>query len=252
MRLGVGAVLAVDGHAVAPGDEADDLVPRHGGAALGELHQTVGEALHHDALLALDLPGQGGPGFLGGSGLLSGTGGGLLGGLGHGGGPVDLKQLVPDPVHRLQGRQAPVADGGVHLVQGLEADPLEVINLPAGATPIDFAYSIHSAIGNTMVGAKINGRMVGFDYQLHNGDVVEINTSKSAHGPSRDWMKIAKSSEARSKIRQWFKRERREENIAQGRASFEAELKHVGLTMSQITASDVLPSILKRVSFQSL
>ena len=128
----------------------------------------------------------------------------------------------------------------------------DVINLPAGATPIDFAYSIHSAIGNTMVGAKVNGRMVGFDYQLHNGDVVEINTSKSAHGPSRDWMKIAKSSEARSKIRQWFKRERREENIAQGRASFEAELKHVGLTMSQITASDVLPSILKRVSFPSL
>ena len=128
----------------------------------------------------------------------------------------------------------------------------DVINLPAGATPIDFAYSIHSAIGNTMVGAKINGRMVGFDYQLHNGDVVEINTSKAAHGPSRDWMSIAKSSEARSKIRQWFKRERREENIAQGRTSFESELKHVGLTMSQITASDVLPSILKRVSFQSL
>ena len=128
----------------------------------------------------------------------------------------------------------------------------DVVNLPAGSTPIDFAYSIHSAIGNTMVGAKVNGRMVGFDYQLHNGDVVEINTSKAAHGPSRDWMKIAKSSEARSKIRQWFKRERREENIAQGRASFESELKHVGLTMSQITASDVLPSILKRVSFQSL
>ena len=94
--------------------------------------------------------------------------------------------------------------------------------------------------------------MVGFDYQLHNGDVVEINTSKAAHGPSRDWMKIAKSSEARSKIRQWFKRERREENIAQGRASFESELKHLGLTVAQITAPDVLPSILKRVSFQTL
>ena len=128
----------------------------------------------------------------------------------------------------------------------------DVINLPAGATPIDFAYSIHSAIGNTMVGAKVNGRMVGFDYQLHNGDVVEINTSKAAHGPSRDWMKIAKSSEARSKIRQWFKRERREENIAQGRASFESELKHAGLDVHQITDPAVLPVLLKRLRFQSL
>ena len=128
----------------------------------------------------------------------------------------------------------------------------DVINLPAGATPIDFAYSIHSVIGNTMVGAKVNGRMVGFDYQLHNGDVVEISTSKAAHGPSRDWMKTAKSSEARSKIRQWFKRERREENIAQGRSSFESELKRSGLTISQVTAPDALPNILKRVGFQTL
>ena len=128
----------------------------------------------------------------------------------------------------------------------------DVVNLPAGATPIDFAYSIHSVIGNTMVGAKVNGRMVGFDYQLNTGDIVEINTSKSAHGPSRDWIKLAKSSEARSKIRQWFKRERREENIAQGRAAFESELKHAGLTMSQVTESGVLPIVLKQSGFQML
>ena len=128
----------------------------------------------------------------------------------------------------------------------------DVVNLPAGSTPIDFAYSIHSAVGNSMVGAKVNGRMVGFDCQLHNGDIVEISTSKSARGPSRDWINIAKSGEARNKIRQWFKRERREENIAQGRASFEGELKHAGLNVSQVTDPAVLPAILKRVRFQSL
>ena len=128
----------------------------------------------------------------------------------------------------------------------------DVINLPAGATPIDYAYSIHSAIGNSMVGAKVNGRIVGFDYQLHNGDIVEINTSKSAKGPSRDWMQIAKSSEARSKIRQWFKKERRDENIANGRAAFEAELKHAGIPMSAVVAPDVLERVLKPTSFNTL
>ena len=128
----------------------------------------------------------------------------------------------------------------------------DVINLPAGATPIDFAYNIHSAVGNHMTGAKVNGRMVTFDTPLKNGDIVEVITSKSAHGPSRDWMKICKSNEARNKIRQWFKKERREENIATGRASFESELKHVGLSLAAITAEDVLPFILKKVRFGTL
>ncbi|MBE6972077.1 MAG: bifunctional (p)ppGpp synthetase/guanosine-3',5'-bis(diphosphate) 3'-pyrophosphohydrolase [Ruminococcaceae bacterium] len=128
----------------------------------------------------------------------------------------------------------------------------DVINLPAGATPIDYAYSIHSAVGNHMVGAKVNGRIVQYDYQLRNGDVVEVLTSQSARGPSRDWIKIARSSEARSKIRQWFKRERRDENIAAGRASFESELKRSGVTIKELTAEENLPAMLKKLSYNTL
>ncbi len=128
----------------------------------------------------------------------------------------------------------------------------DVQNLPAGATPIDFAYAIHSAVGNSMVGAKVNNRIVTFDHILKNGDIVEIMTSKSAKGPSRDWMKIAKSSEARSKIRQWFKKEKREENIANGRSSFEQELKHAGLSMRDVTDQENLPLLLKKVTYGSL
>ena len=128
----------------------------------------------------------------------------------------------------------------------------DVKSLPAGATPIDFAYNIHSAVGNGMVGAKVNGRMVPYDTPLKNGDIVEVLTSKAAKGPSRDWLKIAKSNEARNKIRQWFKRERREENIATGRALFEAELKHMKIPMTAITAEDVLPHILHKVRFGTL
>ena len=128
----------------------------------------------------------------------------------------------------------------------------DVQNLPAGATPIDFAYAIHSAVGNRMIGAKVNNRIVTLDHVLKNGDIVEILTSKNAKGPSRDWMKIARSSEARSKIRQWFKKEKKEENIANGRAAFEAELKHCGLTIRMVTESDILPTLLKRVSYPTL
>ena len=128
----------------------------------------------------------------------------------------------------------------------------DVQNLPAGATPIDFAYAIHSAVGNRMVGAKVNNRIVTLDHVLKNGDIVEIMTSKNAKGPGRDWMKIAKSSEARSKIRQWFKKEKKEENIVNGRSAFEWELKHCGLSMKDVTDPDLLPTLLKKVAYPTL
>ncbi len=128
----------------------------------------------------------------------------------------------------------------------------DVINLPAGATPIDFAYNIHSAVGNSMVGASVNGRIVTFDHVLQNGDIVEVRTAKNAPGPSRDWLNIAKSGSARTKIKQWFKKERREENIERGKAMFEAELKNKGLSLEDITEEEVLPLLLKKVAYPNL
>ena len=128
----------------------------------------------------------------------------------------------------------------------------DVQNLPAGATPIDFAYAIHSAVGNRMIGAKVNNRIVTLDHVLKNGDIVEILTSKNAKGPSRDWMKIAKSNEARSKIRQWFKKEKRDENIANGRSAFDAELRHCGIAMKDVLDPEFLPVLMKKVAYPTL
>ncbi|MBQ7566659.1 MAG: bifunctional (p)ppGpp synthetase/guanosine-3',5'-bis(diphosphate) 3'-pyrophosphohydrolase, partial [Oscillospiraceae bacterium] len=128
----------------------------------------------------------------------------------------------------------------------------KVISLPAGSTPIDFAYAIHSAVGNSMVGAKVNGQIAGYDQPLKNGDIVEILTSKSAKGPSRDWLNICKSNQARVKIKQWFKKERREENIARGKLSFEAELRRTGFDPAVLQHKELRDALLEKLSFDDL
>ena len=126
-----------------------------------------------------------------------------------------------------------------------------IVSLPAGSTPIDFAYAIHSGVGNAMIGAKVNNRIANIDTKLRNGDIVEVLTSKSAKGPSRDWLTICKSNQARTKIKQWFKKEKREENILHGRASFEAEMKRVGLPLTALADPELEPHLLKKLAFDS-
>ncbi len=127
----------------------------------------------------------------------------------------------------------------------------KIVSLPAGSTPIDFAYAIHSGVGNALVGAKVNNRITNIDTPLTNGDIVEIITSKSAKGPSRDWLNICKSNQARTKIKQWFKKEKREENVAHGKSSFEAEMKRLMLPLSAISDPELAPQLLKKLSFDN-
>lgn len=128
----------------------------------------------------------------------------------------------------------------------------DVLSLPLGSTPIDFAYAIHSAVGNKMMGAKVNGRIVPLEYELKNGDIIEILTSANVHGPSRDWLKIAKSSQARNKINQWLKKENRDANIIKGKESIDRELKKMGFTHTQLFKNEWVEAILKRYTFNTL
>ena len=127
----------------------------------------------------------------------------------------------------------------------------KIVSLPAGSTPIDFAYAIHSGVGNAMVGAKVNNRIANIDSTLKNGDIVEVLTSKSAKGPSRDWLNICKSNQARTKIKQWFKKEKREENILHGKSSFESEMKRLLLPLSALSDPELEPHLLKKLSFEN-
>src|SRR5207245_1981020 len=126
----------------------------------------------------------------------------------------------------------------------------DVKTLPAGATPIDFAYAVHTDVGHRTVGAKVGGRIVPLHYRLKNGDFVEVLTSKSGRGPSRDWMKIAQSSRARNKIRQWFSRETREDTEQKGRESLEQAMKAQNLPYKKVAGSAVLAQVIREAGFK--
>lgn len=129
----------------------------------------------------------------------------------------------------------------------------ELINLPMGSTVIDVAYSVHSAVGNRMLGAKANHKIVPIDYEVKTGDIIEILTGKEGSvGPSRDWLKIVKTSAARNKIRQWFKREKRDENIILGKAEFEKECKKNGFELSEKELEDMMEPILRKKNIPSM
>jgi GTP pyrophosphokinase len=127
----------------------------------------------------------------------------------------------------------------------------DVIDLPAGATPVDFAYRIHTDIGHRCVGAKVNGRLVPLSYKLRSGDIVEILTSKTGGGPSRDWLTFVVTSNAKSKIKQWFKKERREENIQRGRELLEKEIRRLGGGIAKVLRTERLAEVAKAFSFAS-
>ncbi len=126
----------------------------------------------------------------------------------------------------------------------------DVKNLPNGSTPIDFAYSIHSAVGNKMVGARVNGRLVNIDYKIQSGDRIEVLTSQNSKGPSRDWLSIVKSTQAKNKINQWFKTEFKEENIVKGKEAIDRYCKTKGITLSTIAKPEFVEKVLNKYGFK--
>ncbi len=165
-------------------------------------------------------------------------------------------------VRQLMDWQREVSDAE-EFVEGLKLDIFQdqvfvftpkgdVKDLPAGATPLDFAYRIHTDVGHACIGAKVNNRLVPLDYKLQNGDIVEIVTTKAAHGPSRDWLNIVRTTHAKEKIRQWFKRQQRDENISHGRASLDRELRRLARTSLERVGQDRIAEIAEAYRYNSV
>ncbi len=126
----------------------------------------------------------------------------------------------------------------------------DVKDLPSGSTPIDFAYAIHSAVGNKMVGARVNGRLVNIDYQIQNGDRIEVITSQNSKGPSRDWLKLVKSTQAKNKINQWFKTELKEDNILKGKDMIDRYCRAKGINYPEISKPEYMEKVMSRYAFR--
>ena len=126
----------------------------------------------------------------------------------------------------------------------------DVKTLPSGSTPIDFAYAIHSAVGNKMVGARVNGKLVNIDYEIQNGDQIEIVTSQNSKGPSRDWLAVVKSTQAKNKINQWFKTELKEDNILRGKEMIDRYCKAKGINFTEINKPEFMEKVMKRYAFK--
>ena len=126
----------------------------------------------------------------------------------------------------------------------------DVKNLPNGSTPIDFAYSIHSAVGNKMIGAKVNGKLVPIDYVIQNGDRIEVLTSQNSKGPSRDWLKLVRSTQAKNKINQWFKTQMKEDNIIRGRDAIDRYCKAKGINLADLSKPEFMEKVMNRYAFK--
>lgn len=157
---------------------------------------------------------------------------------------IDLQEEISDPKEYLEALKVDIFSDEVFVF----TPSGDILSLPQGSNPIDFAYRVHTEVGNHCVGAKINGKIVTLDHKLQNGDFVEIITSKTSNGPSRDWLNIVASSDTRSKIRAWFKKENREENIQSGREILEREIKKYGYVPKDMLKDNHLKEVASRLN----